>query len=514
MAISADGQLLSKVDVASVELINQFYPRQLTFSDREWKQGKRIASEESYKVHEDVDGYLPNFPVIIKGDGYPWTIGNLYLTRLALDSRSNDYHHSSHKSKALHLCDYLRFLEKEDLDFAVFPESQRRRPTYRYRNDLLDRVSSGLLSRSTASARINVVVKFYRTLVAWGLLDRQLLTSEIAFKDFDRTINYINSSGFSASLSIQTTDISIKGARPTDDPYVIIDQGRLRPLIPEEQYILLNALRDHNRCLQLIFMVALATGARLQTVCTLSIRNILNVPINEEGYALINYGGLFDADGKGGDVGTLWVPERIIRELKHYIYSDVAKKRRILSFYGESDSNYLFLTRNSTPYYTSKREMRDRRNKSADRRVNSSGALEEGSPKIGDSVGVFIRQELLPSICKKHTGFHKFSFHDLRATFGMNLLEACYKQIDSINHYRKELGRPLIGYSAALDIVQVRLNHKSRKTTERYLKYRDRIHWRKELVAEFERRLIGDNGEIDPLSLEISSKAIIGNEGA
>ena len=74
----------------------------------------------------------------------------------------------------------------------------------------------------------------------------------------------------------------------------------------------------------------------------------------------------------------------------------------------------------------------------------------------------------------------------------MNLLEACYRLIDRENFIRKEKSQPLIGYSNAIDVVQTRLNHKSRAVTERYLKYRDRSKWKAKLISEFESRLIGE----------------------
>lgn len=456
------------------------------------------SNEKDYRVLKELSGYLPDFPIIIQSNSLPWTIGNLYLIRLVLDYRGPRYNPETHKQKATALVEYLRFLEKEGLHYAEFPVQKRRRPTYRFRNFLLDRVSKNEIAISTAQSRINQVISFYKTVVDWGLLDKSLIEGELAFEEVKKTISYINDSGFSKSLSISSTDLAISGNSAPSDPDAIMDGGRLKPLTPSQQLILLDTLKSFSRGIELFFLVALYTGARLQTIGTLRIRHLKNVLRWQDGYAIIPYGGSYDLDGKKGRLGQLWVPKWLLDDLLTYANSQTAIDRSKTSFYGESDNNYLFLTRNGTPYYTSRKETNERRDADADYRVDGEHSIEDESLKKGEAIGVLIRQEILPKIRFKHPHFPSFSIHDLRATYGMNLLEACYRLIDRENFIRKEKKQPLIGYSNAVDVVQTRLNHKSRSVTERYLKYRDRSKWKAKLINEFESRLVGETSiEVD-----------------
>ncbi|OUS73797.1 hypothetical protein B5G52_03270 [Pseudoalteromonas sp. A601] len=464
--------------------INKFYPTELhvDFSSK----------EKGYQVLKELSGYLPKFPIIVQSNSLPWRIGNLYLVRLVLDYKGPQYNPETHKQKAIALVEYLRFLESENLHYAQFPVQKRRRPTYRFRNYLLDLVSKNEMAISTAQSRINQVISFYKTVVEWGLLEKSLIKDGLAFEQIEKTISYINNTGFSKSLAITSTDLAISSNNAPSDPDAIMDEGRLKPLTPSQQIILLDTLKGFSRGIELFFLVALYTGARLQTIGTLRIRHLKNVLRWEDGYAIIPYGGSYDLDGKKGRLGQLWVPKSLLDDLLTYANSQAAIDRRKSSFYGESDDNYLFLTRNGTPYYTSRKETNERRDADADYRVDGEHAIEDESLKKGEAIGVLIRQEILPKIRITHPHFPSFSIHDLRATYGMNLLEACYRLIDRENFIRKEKKQPLIGYSNAVDVVQIRLNHKSRSVTERYLKYRDRSKWKAKLISEFESRLIGE----------------------
>jgi integrase len=55
-----------------------------------------------------------------------------------------------------------------------------------------------------------------------------------------------------------------------------VDGGELSPLTVEEQATILKALQKSSREYQLMFYLAFFTGARLQTICTLRIKCLLN----------------------------------------------------------------------------------------------------------------------------------------------------------------------------------------------------------------------------------------------
>jgi integrase len=122
--------------------------------------------------------------------------------------------------------------------------------------------------------------------------------------------------------------------------------------------------------------------------------------------------------------------------------------------------DYLFITKSGSPYYTATK----------DRETIKSRTL----PK-GEAVRLFISRQLLPCLRQYHPKI-KLSFHDLRATFGMNLLEDKLDQV-----------KPTIGnYDLVLRYVQDRMGHARLETTERYLKYRDKLKIFTHTQSEFE----------------------------
>ena len=112
-----------------------------------------------------------------------------------------------------------------------------------------------------------------------------------------------------------------------------------------------------------------------------------------------------------------------------------------------SDQNYLFLTSKGASYYTSLKEIEDRR---------ISKSLHCFKQSRGLSVRVHIDQ-MIKKINKNGIYLNNFRFHDLRATFGLNTLNA--------------LIRSGFGNDQALMYLKERMGHRSITTTMRYLEY-------------------------------------------
>ena len=71
---------------------------------------------------------------------------------------------------------------------------------------------------------------------------------------------------------------------------------------------------------------------------------------------------------------------------------------------------------------------------------------------------------------------YHFLFHDLRATYGMNLVDECNKLVS----------KGEMDASAVLPYVQTRLNHTDSKITERYLGFRKRNQQTSEILATYQ----------------------------
>jgi hypothetical protein len=56
---------------------------------------------------------------------------------------------------------------------------------------------------------------------------------------------------------------------------------------------------------------------------------------------------------------TLLIPDWLAQDLKIYINSEQARQRRQKSNYGDSDENYVFLTKFGTPFIPAKRNSKN-----------------------------------------------------------------------------------------------------------------------------------------------------------
>ncbi|WP_161871592.1 site-specific integrase [Pseudomonas sp. SG-MS2] len=431
-----------------------------------------LSNTEVIPPHEftySPTGYFPNFPVIIQGDGQPWDIGNLYLVNRL--SRTVKYESRSFRTVAGHILDYRRFLEDEELDFLYFPENDLLKVTHQYRRRLVDQISSGEIKRGTGRARINAVVGFYKDIMRFGLVKAE----QFAHQPYETVWKYLSiesNFGISRILAIESHNLAIKAPKNKASTELINDGGLLRPLTIDQQEKLLFALLDSSREYQLMFYMALFTGARMQTVCTLQVRHIW-AELDGDGDLRLPIGIGTGVDTKGGTNMTLIIPGWLVYDLRVYSRCAEAVKRRSRSFYGETDMNYLFLTSAGSEYYTSKMEISHRKDLNVDPRVSSADRV-YGSIREGATIRQFITDTVLPRIRVDDPEYLKFRYHDLRASFGMNLLDA---EIESR------------GVTQALEYVQQRMGHSSKDITLQYLNYRTNMKKKVKVQSEFERRL-------------------------
>jgi hypothetical protein len=165
----------------------------------------------------------------------------------------------------------------------------------------------------------------------------------------------------------------------------------------------------------------------------------------------------------------LSVPHALYQMLHVYALSDRAKRRRGKSVLGEDKSNYLFLTNQGAPYYESK----DDRN--AER--YSVEPLRRSSP-IGQNLREFISEHVIPEVGKTLPNF-KYSFHDLRATFGMNWVD-----------HVVGAGGTKEKYLWARDQLRKLMWHKDPATTDHYLEYRQHMRHLQTAQAGWSQHLV------------------------
>ena len=261
----------------------------------------------------------------------------------------------------------------------------------------------------------------------------------------------------------------IKGINHYTDK--INDGGQLRHLPKKEQDWLLNALLELNNYeMLLIHALSLVSGARIQTVLTFRLHHVLlDMDGSDLNEVRIPAGPGTGIDTKNDKKIVLHIPIWFYQKLHIYALSEKAAKRRRKSLLGDSEDQYLFLSNRGNPFYQSKDEVKD---------FNQDFSLHH--TKIGQTIRQFIKDRVIPYIQKKFD-IPEFSyrFHDLRATFGMNLTDEQLKYV----------ANGQITLHQAREFVKVRMCHESSSTTDLYLQYRQNLKYIRQVSTAYDNHL-------------------------
>lgn len=425
----------------------------------------RRPVERQYSLFSESDTYSYNrLPIVLNGDGSPWTEANLYLlSRLESDFKQNmaTYHGIGDD-----LAEFRRYLEDEELDFTQFHRRKLHRPTYRYRGFLRLQIELRKISPNTARRRMGSVIRFYRWLINEALISPE----HPPWSDTDALIKFTNTYGFSFFKEIKTTNLAIRAPKSTN-PFdgTIFDSGKLKPLSPLEQGALVESLVElGNTQMLLIHLLALFSGARIQSVLTFQVHHMqLNLP-EELTEIRIPVGPGTGIDTKYDKRLTLFIPRWLYEKLRLYTFCQDAQKRRARAE-NYSDEQYLFLSNRGTPLYTSRQDQTSFNAKNSQRYLHN-----------GESVRQYISARVIPLIRKKlEFPTFRYKFHDLRATYGMNLTD------QKMQFVRDDK----ITFHQAREFVKARMGHESHQTTDIYLNYRQSFALIHQAQTNFEKHL-------------------------
>lgn len=406
-----------------------------------------------------------HFTFLVEPDGSLWVDGNRYLlSKLQSIAPAKP---RTIESIASDLINFRKWLIVENIDYLIMPLSPRAKPTYRYCKFLHEQVEQNRLNISTAKRRMISVQNFYRWLIADGYnfeYDPWLeMESKILHKD---------KQGLNHSKSVKSTDLtkSFKHRKNTDEyAETINDGGKLRPLTKEEQVALFTALKEIGNTEMLLgFLLSITTGCRLQTTFTLRACHFKKV-ITDNKPQVIKIGRGTLIDSKYDKNMTLEIPAWVYKRIQIYLSSNRYKERDKRANLIENAEQYVFLTKDGNPYYMSKNDKR------------SNSVIE---PPRGNAITQFIRQQLKPQLIKNNQNF-EFRFHDLRATFGMNLVESLF---DGKELIQLDSNQPK--YFEVLNYVRQRMGHSRLSTTEEYLNYRKKYKLAKSVQQRYEQYLL------------------------
>lgn len=407
----------------------------------------------------DIDNFL-HFPLLINNNGSLWKHGNLYLlsklklynkpSPKTLDSISNDLKY------------FKQWCDDEDIDYLSAPRKVLR-PTYLYRSYLQKHIGEGKgkISPNTVKRRIGSVINFYRYLIE----EEGIKFKFPLWEEGLTSISYKDRQGFVQSKEVITTDIGNAPSASNPDLFddAIEDGGRLHPILQDDQKVLIQILKNiGNQEMLLSFLISLTTGARLQTIFTLRLKHFHRQPNDGEEVMKIKVGYGTDCDTKFHKLHTLIIPTWVYNKVRVYINSPRALKRRgkAKHIFDSEGLQYLFLTNSGKPYYTAH---------------NDPYRELYRQPPDGNAIRLFIfgtlKKELSSIGCKVH-----FSFHDLRASYGMNLFDK----------YAPLVEAKVVTQDYVLHLIKERMGHESLITTLRYLNFRDRHKIKEHAQDNFE----------------------------
>ena len=414
-----------------------------------------ISKDQSIHNEDfDIDNFL-HFPILTYDDGSVWKHGSLYLL-----SKLKNYQKLSPKtldSIATDLKYFKEYCDSENIDYLIAPRKVLR-PTYLYRSHLQQLLRDGKIAPNTIKRRMSAIVGFYEYLINIEGIEFKFPLWESGIT----SITYQDNQGFKQSKQVNTKDVSrvVTTSNPDLFDNAIVDGGRLHPLPKDQQIALVKALQNiGNTEMTLGFLIALITGARIQTVFTLRKKHFERALKDGEIEVKIKVGYGTDCDTKFKKIHTLIFPSWVYQKVRIYLNSPRFKKReeKAVHIFDEQNKQYTFLTNRGTPFYAAHND--------------PYRHLYKEVPN-----GATIRQFIFNSLKKqlKLNGFQfDFSFHDLRATFGMNLLDKLMPLVDA-----KELK-----LSHALIHIKEKMGHSSISTTEKYLNFREK-HKIKELAQD------------------------------
>lgn len=395
--------------------------------------------------------YSPRFPSIINSEGAVWRFSATYFNHLLIEERKST---SLLESVASDLVDFLRFLEQTELDILYLPPKREKRITYQYHTSLLQRIRLGLISPSTARQRMNRILRFYDFLLAENVFRLDELKNR-PYEKLRTYVSCISSSGDIYRKQVETSNLKIRSSSKPFYGDEILDGGRLHPLTAKEKEIFLKYLEIYApRDFQLICYMALYTGARIQTICTIRLIHITkllskrNINTIDNTYTM-NVGGKSLIDTKGNYEQNLKIPVWLVDEIYSYLNSESWKNRNAKSFYKNKEDNYIFLTKYGNPYYTSLKEIEDRNLQTI--QVNKKFSIHRGNAARQRLSG------LLNIMNKNKEEIRNFTMHDLRATFGVDLLISASKHVNDIDQ--------IIPY------IQQRMGHRNVMSTIHYVRY-------------------------------------------
>jgi integrase len=396
-------------------------------------------------------------PVIVEGaplvfweDGTFWSDANDFLYARMGRVTSRELHLRTVQAEGVALHAFAKWLEVEGCDWRESPVRREMRPLVRYKAALLhasasSRGAPGALRRSTAAARMRVVLHFYRWARSQGVIE------PIDLEEFNSSVRVFDEHGFRYSKPVLSSNLLIRSSKPHGDDGRL--EGGAHPVSAVVQEQLLSVARLTSPFeLYLMLQVGFLTGMRLGSICSLKIQTLERaIPLEGTDLALTYCVGpeaCPPVSTKFGRTGRIIIPAMLHDDL--LVYSASARRAQRERKAAPEDKDILFLTRGG-------------------RRFVTTGL--NRSPTV-NALMTTLRQRA----SSQGVSAQGFTFHCTRATFATRFAE---------------LGVALNKVDEAVAFLKEVMLHKDEATTWRYIRYVHNETARGDLADRFTRETFG-----------------------
>lgn len=409
-----------------------------------------------YPVQYQDEDCIQGMKIILQPDGTPWVEGNLYLFW-----RARQYPKLSAETlgaEAANLKEFMNVMLDHNLDYLNFRGREFERPTYRFKAHFKLAIARNERDSEGVNNKMRAVIRLYR----WLMKYRNFIPAKPPWKEKVIHVSRFDRHGTARTREIITTDLTFPKNKDQSSDF-IYDGGKLRPLDKFEQdAIIKTLLLASNIEMLLLFILALFSGMRIQTALTIRISDVIEASADDTGTYSISAGKDHLVDTKYGKIQKIQVPGWVHHRLFTYLQSERYQRRKGQALERDDSEQYVFLSKTGKPLY-----------------VSHLDKDKYKSHEKGSSIRKFVRDTLTP-LLKAHGHNFTFSFHDLRASFGMNL----------VDERRELLAQGKIGYLELIDYVAKRLHHSNRKTTLSYLDYRKVNEMVHEADTDYQRHIM------------------------
>lgn len=386
---------------------------------------------------------ISGLPVIFWKCSTPWREANLWAMQRVTEG---DVSVETVRANMTALVMYASWLEDTGTNWWDFPVKKADRCLVRFRGFVISQRDNDRLAPSTATQRMCAVINFYRWLKATGFLKSEWPL----WQDRNVNIRVTNNVGFERTLTVQTTDLSIKNRRSHSEK---LEDGVLPVSAIDRESILSFAYTHASWELFLMLTLGFYTGMRIGTLCNLKVETFEKATQEQMAPGLykiaIGPGARPSVSTKFGVTGFAWITAEHREMILNY--SNSPRRAARVGKAEIRNKTLVFLTKNGNPFAST-------------------------SSQRSSAINVAMHSLRIKAQHQGIGALRNFHFHQTRATFATQLAV---------------LLLPIAGVKSTLAMIKDALLHKDEATTLKYIKFVQSSPMKEAIANEFTKVFMG-----------------------